>query len=435
MNEKINLVINKTGYIFCLLVGMSLFFSEKFENNVAIPLLMILFLISMLIKNNRKEILENINLDLEFSIELLLFVCVPFIIAYLDGGIKTRLDNYILRYLIFFPFMYFLGNKKRVFNFLKVFLFSGIIIMILATFNFIKTYNEWAHPVGLYYPRVTAILTVQDFANIMCIIFLFLLSFLLFYKNEDNKKNKIIKIFLFSIMMLTLFLVIVNRSKMVYICLIPTILYIVYKKKKRFIPIVFLICLGGYFVLPSSISNRLQYIVNYKKDPSSNLRVIFWKTGLEAFKQKPLYGWKAEERKQFKLDYYKKTGVSDYVYKNFLDRLSEWPIYYVHTHNTYLQFLLDFGIIGTLFLVIFFVSVAFKAMKINFSKNMENSDSKLVALEIATKSSLAAWTIQGITDINLNNKYMVIVSMILIFLLNYLWKEKINLERGKTINE
>ena len=435
MNEKINLVINKTGYIFCLLVGMSLFFSEKFENNVVIPLLMILFLISMLIKNNRKEILENINLDLEFSIELLLFVCVPFIIAYLDGGIKTRLDNYILRYLIFFPFMYFLGNKKRVFNFLKVFLFSGIIIMILATFNFIKTYNEWAHPVGLYYPRVTAILTVQDFANIMCIIFLFLLSFLLFYKNEDNKKNKIIKIFLFSIMMLTLFLVIVNRSKMVYICLIPTILYIVYKKKKRFIPIVFLICLGGYFVLPSSISNRLQYIVNYKKDPSSNLRVIFWKTGLEAFKQKPLYGWKAEERKQFNLDYYKKTGVSDYVYKNFLDRLSEWPIYYVHTHNTYLQFLLDFGIIGTLFLVIFFVSVAFKAMKINFSKNMENSDSKLVALEIATKSSLAAWAIQGITDINLNNKYMVIVSMILIFLLNYLWKEKINLERGKTINE
>ena len=435
MNEKINLVINKTGYIFCLLVGMSLFFSEKFENNVAIPLLMILFLISMLIKNNRKEILENINLDLEFSIELLLFVCVPFIIAYLDGGIKTRLDNYILRYLIFFPFMYFLGNKKRVFNFLKVFLFSGIIIMILATFNFIKTYNEWAHPVGLYYPRVTAILTVQDFANIMCIIFLFLLSFLLFYKNEDNKKNKIIKIFLFSIMMLTLFLVIVNRSKMVYICLIPTILYIVYKKKKRFIPIVFLICLGGYFVLPSSISNRLQYIVNYKKDPSSNLRVIFWETGLEAFKQKPLYGWKAEERKQFNLDYYKKTGVSDYVHKNFLDRLSEWKIYYVDTQNTYLQFLLDFGIIGTLFLVIFFVSIAFKAMKINFSKNMENSDSKLVALEIATKSSLTAWAIQGITDINLNNKYMVIVSMILIFLLNYLWKEKINLERGKTINE
>ena len=401
MNEKINLIINKTGYIFCLLVGMSLFFSEKFENNVVIPLLMILFLISMLIKNNRKEILENINLDLEFSIELLLFVCVPFIIAYLDGGIKTRLDNYILRYLIFFPFMYFLGNKKIGFNFL----------------------------------RVTAILTVQDFANIMCIIFLFLLSFLLFYKNEDNKKNKIIKIFLFSIMMLTLFLVIVNRSKMVYICLIPTILYIVYKKKKRFIPIVFLICLGGYFVLPSSISNRLQYIVNYKKDPSSNLRVIFWKTGLEAFKQKPLYGWKAEERKQFNLDYYKKTGVSDYVHKNFLDRLSEWKIYYVHTHNTYLQFLLDFGIIGTLFLVIFFVSIAFKAMKINFSKNMENSDSKLVALEIATKSSLAAWAIQGITDINLNNKYMVIVSMILIFLLNYLWKEKINLERGKTINE
>ena len=70
-----------------------------------------------------------------------------------------------------------------------------------------------------------------------------------------------------------------------------------------------------------------------------------------------------------------------------------------------------------------------------FSKDSENYDSRLIALEIGTKTALAAWAIQGITDINLNNKYMVIVSMILIFLLNYLWKEKINLERGKTINE
>jgi O-antigen polymerase len=433
MNKKINLIINRTGFAFCLLVGMALFLSEKFENNVAIRVLSLIFIIAMISRENRKTLFKS--LDIEFSIELLLFIFVPFIIAYFDGGIDTRLDNYILRYLIFFPFVFFVKDMKKVMILLKATLFSATIVMILATFNFIKDYKEWAKPVGMYYPRITAILTVQDFANIMCIILLFLMSFLLFYRNKDNKKNKIIKVFLFIMTALTLFLVIVNRSKMVYICLLPTVFYIIFKKRKRYILVAILICLGGYFALPNSITDRLQYIVNYEKDPSSNLRVIFWKTGLEAFKQKPVLGWQWEDRKDFNLRYYKKIGVSEYVHENFLDRLSEWPIYYVHTHSTYLQFLLDFGIVGILFLVIFFVSTFMKAASINFSKNKENIDSRLVALEIGTKAALAAWAIQGITDINLNNKYMIITSVILLFLLNYLWKEKIKLEKGQDENE
>ena len=350
-------------------------------------------------------------------------MCLPFIIAYFDGGINTRLDNYISRCLLFFPLTYFIKNNKNIFTFLKTFLFSGIIIMLLATFNFIKNYNKWAHPRGFYYPRVTAILTVQDFANIMCIVFLFLLSFLLFYKNEDTKKNKIIKIFLFTVMILTLFLVIVNRSKMVYICLIPTVLYIVYKKKKRFIPIVFFICLGGYFILPSSISNRLQYIVNYKKDPSSNLRVIFWETGLEAFKQKPLYGWKAEERKQFNLDYYKKTGVSDYVHKNFLFGNKLRTQHYIASHNSYLQYLLDYGILGFIFFILIIINLLLKLFGINFYKYNDIVDNKIIAFEIATKAAFFAWIIQGMTDNNLNNKYMIITLTILIFFIHYLHKK------------
>ena len=183
-NEKINLIINKAGFIFCLLLGVSLFLSEKFENNVVIPVLLLIFVISMFLKKNWKEFFSKI--DMKFSIFLIIFVVMSFMIAVFDGGIGSRLDNYNLRYLIFFPLVYFINNNKRIFDFLKSFLFGGTVILILAIFNFIKNYNEWAHPKGFDYPRVTAILTVQDFANIMCIIFLYLLSFLLFYKNEDN---------------------------------------------------------------------------------------------------------------------------------------------------------------------------------------------------------------------------------------------------------
>lgn len=426
-NEKINLIINKVGFIFCLLTGVSLFLSEKFENNVVIPLLLLTFAVSMFFKKNRKDFFSKI--DVKFSVLLVVFVVMSFIIAAFDGGIGSRLDNYNLRYLIFFPLAYFINDNKRIFNFLKSFLFGGTIILILAIINFIKNYNEWAHPVGFEYPRVTAILTVQDFANIMCVILLYLMSFLLFYKNEDNKKNKMIKIYLAIMSILVLFIVIVNRSKMVYISLLPTILYIMYKKRKRYVLAAILMCFAGYFALPVSISNRIQYIVKYKNDPSSNLRVIFWKTGAEAFKQKPLYGWRAEERKKFNLDYYKKIGVSDYVYKYFLTGNKLRTQHYVASHNSYLQYLLDFGILGFVFFILIIINLLIKLFKINFYKYDRNT--KITAFEIGTKVSFIAWIIQGMTDDNLNDKHLVITLTVLIFFIDYLYR---NIKNQKTLN-
>ena len=426
-NEKINLIINKVGFIFCLLTGVSLFLSEKFENNVVIPLLLLTFVVSMFFKKNWKDFFSKI--DVKFSVLLVVFVAMSFIIAAFDGGIGSRLDNYNLRYLIFFPLAYFINDNKRIFNFLKSFLFGGTIILILAIINFIKNYNEWAHPVGFEYPRVTAILTVQDFANIMCIILLYLMSFLLFYKNEDNKKNKMIKIYLAIMSILVLFIVIVNRSKMVYISLLPTILYIMYKKRKRYVLAAVLMCFTGYFALPVSISNRIQYIVKYKNDPSSNLRVIFWKTGAEAFKQKPLYGWRAEERKKFNLDYYKKIGVSDYVYKYFLTGNKLRTQHYVASHNSYLQYLLDFGILGFVFFILIIINLLIKLFKINFYKYDRNT--KITAFEIGTKVSFIAWIIQGMTDDNLNDKHLVITLTVLIFFIDYLYR---NIKNQKTLN-
>ena len=82
MKNKFNLTINMMGYIVSLLVGISLFLSEKFENNVLIPLLLLVFVIAMFLKENRKKLLKNI--DIKFSIVLLLFVFVPVVIAYFD---------------------------------------------------------------------------------------------------------------------------------------------------------------------------------------------------------------------------------------------------------------------------------------------------------------------------------------------------------------
>ena len=48
--------IKSIGYGICLLFALSLFLSEKFENNVLIPLLLVLFLISISFDKDRENI-------------------------------------------------------------------------------------------------------------------------------------------------------------------------------------------------------------------------------------------------------------------------------------------------------------------------------------------------------------------------------------------
>ena len=409
--------VKKTGYYVALLFGISLFLSEKFENNILLPLLLILLVIAIAV--DKKDFEDSFFIKEKiFSVSMLLFVVTPFIIAMCDGGIKSRLDNYNLKYLCFFPLIYFLDEEKKMFNFLKSLLTGGMIVLVLAIFNFVKEYKDWSKLGSL--DRVTAILRVQDFSNIMCIILLFLLSFLIFYK--EKKENMLKKISLFVMILLVLFIVLVGRSKMVYVSLLPTIFYILLKKRKKYLLVFLVLCAVGYPLLPTSVTKRVPYIIKYNEDPSSKLRVIFWGAGIEELKEKPIYGWKALDRKEVTLKYYKKHGTLEYVKTWFLNEkfYKLTTQHYIATHNSYLQYLLDYGILGFAFFILVLVQNMVMLFKVKFYKNKKNS--KYIAFEIATKASLIAWLIQGMTDNNLNNKHMIITLTILFVFSCYLYK-------------
>lgn len=413
--------IKNIGYFISLLFGISLFLSEKFQNNVALPLIALLFIISILFRVNREIFFELLNKKIALGI--IIFSILPALIALIDGGIESRIDNYNLKYLYFFPLVYFLDNDKKILNFLKSLLVSSVISMIMTVGIFIKNYKIWINPNGFDYPRISFRLPVQDFANLMCMVFLFLLSFIFFYKNNNKRKLFYIRIFLISISLLNLFVLLVNRSKMVYICLIPAVLYILYKKNKKHIITFLFLCISGYFILPNSITERLKYIIFFKEDPSSNLRLLFWDTGFHAFLNKPLLGWKNIDRKNFNLEYYRKIGMLDYVKQNYNPIILRS---YVNSHNAYLQFLLDYGILGFIsFVFLFIIIVPMKLFKINFC-NLKR-ETKYIPIEISLKSAFIAWFIQGMTEINLNNRPIVIFTVIFLAGVNYLykvWKKK-----------
>lgn len=408
--------IDRIGYIFSLLLGLALFLSVKLQNALGI-LLLILFIFTMFSKDSR-EIFKK-NIDKKISFGLLLFIATPYVIALIDGGIKSRIDmDDYLKFLMFFPLVFFLREEKRFWNFTKILLTGGITSLIISTILFIKNYESWSNPQGFHYERVYFAIAIQDFANIMSILLLFLISFFLFYNLEDKEKNKKLKIFLVSVIVLNIFILLVSRSKMIYICLIPTISYILWKKNKKYILAFFTMCCGGYFLLPKSISDRLQYIVKFKQDPSSNLRLIFWDGAIQSFKEKPLFGMKSEERYNFTRNYYKMKNFYDYVISNynFEGKMRDG----LNTHNMYLQYLVCFGIGFISLIILFFIVIPNRLFKLTFYK--ENKNPKYIAFEVALKSSYVCYLIQGLTEINLNNKTMIIVFSIILYFINFIYK-------------
>ena len=97
----------------------------------------------------------------------------------MDGGIPARLDmdDYI-KFLLFFPLVFFLNSKEKIFEFLKTLLVGAGISLLITLGIFVKNYDTWKNPIGFQYDRIYFELPTQDFANIMSMILLFLISFI-----------------------------------------------------------------------------------------------------------------------------------------------------------------------------------------------------------------------------------------------------------------
>lgn len=418
-------IINKIGYYMTLLLPVGLFMSYKGSQSLSY-IIMLFFLIGMFSGKNRESMLSMVDRKMAYA--LIAFILSPFIVSVFSGGISSRVDNiYYLYWLIFFPLVYFIDTERKLRAFLLSFLIGGTASLIMSLGLFIRNYEEWANPIDFVYPRVSFELQTQDFANVMCLLLLFLLSFILFYRSKGKKESNIIKAVLIGIFCLNLFIIIVNRSKMVYLCLPLPLIYILYKKNRKYILGFLIFCICGYFILPSSISERLKYIIRYEEDPSSYLRILFWDAARSSIMKSPFFGMTTSERISFNMEHFRKNGVLGYIEHYYgLD-----PVGITNTHNMYLHHLANYGIaIITLAYFLFYV-IPSRLLKLSYSKLEDSSLSLYVALEIGLKASFVAYIIQGLTEFNLSKKTMIYIFSIIIFIINFIFMKQ---EKDKEAN-
>ena len=171
--------LNIFGYFLSILFPITLFLSYKGEQTLSY-IIFIIFIISMFSRENRKNFKSLVDKKLSYG--LLIFILSPFIVSFFNGGILSRVDiEHYLFWLIFFPLVFYISTENRFWKFIFSFLVGGIISLCITLIIFINNYESWVNPNGFDYPRIYFELQTQDFANIMCILLLFLLSFILFY--------------------------------------------------------------------------------------------------------------------------------------------------------------------------------------------------------------------------------------------------------------
>ena len=96
------------------------------------------------------------------------------------------------------------------------------------------------------------------------------------------------------------------------------------------------------------------------------------------------------------------------------------------THNMYLQYWVYFGVGFISLILLFFIIIPSRLIKMSYYKMNKYSCtlSKYVALEIALKASFICYLIQGTTEINLNNQSMIIAFVMLLCMINFMYKNE-----------
>ncbi|MCX7830477.1 MAG: O-antigen ligase family protein, partial [Acidobacteria bacterium] len=183
------------------------------------------------------------------------------------------------------------------------------------------------------------------FAAVMGIIFLFFLSDLL-----NKRSNFSTYLALFS----SFFGLILSQSRGYLLAVVVSACALLFKDNKKVMAL-FVISAVAVFSLflmfsPSHIRERAFTLFSLKNGSFAE-RVYLFKSGLEMFEKKPLFGWGAGQYQKYSEDF-RKPYEDKIAYpegKGFRTKC--------HTHNIYLMVLIESGVLGFIAFILFLLAV------------------------------------------------------------------------------
>lgn len=270
---------------------------------------------------------------------------------------------FYFRFIVFSHFViYLLIHYTKLKNiFLKSILISFSIMIIYSSIELIL-YLNMEEIDGIR--RLHLIFSDEEVVGSFLVRVLPILCFFLFL-NLDNIRSKIQKIFVITIIFLSVFFIIYSgeRAALLMLFLLFFLYLLIFIKLYRKLSFYFLIVttlfLSLNFFLSQSLVNRTiqDFDRNISLNPKVNPYLNYSLVSVEMFKDSPIIG---KGPKMFRI------FCPDEKYNDHLSVCN------IHPHNIYFQLLGEMGIIGILFLLFSFLYITFSFLKNLFSRNADS---------------------------------------------------------------
>ncbi|MFH1822302.1 MAG: O-antigen ligase family protein [Patescibacteria group bacterium] len=360
INEKLN--INILKYFVLAILTLPLVYSnfflyptiglKSFLFRVIIEIALLIYLV-LIIKN--KEYLPKKNIII---LSFLFFLIISFTSSVINSGFYNsffssfeRMEG-LINYLHLFIFLIILtsvfNNKKDWLLFFRWSLFISLLVSLYAIF---QKFN-FSFVLNLGASRLDSALGNPSFLASYLLFNVFLGLYII--NKVKGKFNK----FLYSLITLVNLIVIYfTGTKGVFLALaFVFFIYIIYaiikyQGYKKVIPalLILIITISSLYIL---ISKKDELKEMWQSTSVKN-RLLVWQISLEAFKEKPIFGWG--------------EGNFDVAYnKYYSPELKE--LFFDHAHNIIIDMGVKFGILG-IAAYLFILYTIFKSLKKGFKEN------------------------------------------------------------------
>lgn len=335
--KKINILGEFVSYFYII----SLFLDSKLNMKIGYILLGLGVLKIIFFKDEIKKINKKV-----YGMFLVIFIIgiITNFFASKTDGINTFInENSKFLYSMLLPL--FLEKKERIDCIINI----GIIIFCIGIFwnkNFILDGN---------YERQRGVLIL----GIIYIIISFLENFL---------KKEYKKLYSLPIIILSCYTMVILNSRMAVLVIIGCVslycLFILFFRREYKVYKVFILIFLGVFLtfisLPNSYKEHLKTSFYTKNNGSNEARIIMWKAGVDIFKNNPILGIGTAPKTA-------KKELVKYVENNMKDH---WLAYdfiknqpYSRLHSMYIDFFVQNGIFGILYLVFLFIIIPMEFYK------------------------------------------------------------------------
>lgn len=326
--EKLNIFGEFVSYLYII----SVFLNSKLNMKIGYILLVLGILKLIFFKEDIKKIDKKVYGA--FSILFLIGIITNLLVGR-DSGI-----NYFIREnskFIYSSFLLlFLKDRTEKIN---ISIYLGLILLCIG----VIFKNDWF--LGNY--------TRQRGVLILGIIYI-IINFL-----ENFLKKEYKKLYSLPVIILSCYTMVVLNSRMAVLVIIGCVslycLFILFFRREYKVYKVFILMFLGAFLtfisLPNSYKEHLKTSFYTKNNGSNEARIIMWKAGVNIFKENPILGIGTAPKTA-------KKELVEYVENNMKDH---WLAYefiknqpYSRLHSMYIDFFVQNGIFGVLYLLLLF---------------------------------------------------------------------------------